>query len=345
MPNKLKNTDISSIALCKKGKQQYSSILIKKSEDDGGNGMQEKFKQIVNTLAEMFGISKEEVIEEAEPMEDPTPEEVEQEVGTTFEEELKELQNRHGMLDIYCAISALMTTFDEIIESEAENKDELLSGALESFYAEAESILPSLKSVDIEGEMSKENKRKMKNVHMKMKDVLNKFKDNEDEEPIQEQPTEELTKSEDIQTPEKIALAKAMEEKAELESKIAKMEDERITMEFIKKCESLDYVIAEPQTMAKIFKSMSTEDFNEVEKILKQANQIIKTSKVFEEFGTSQSYYAADESTEAWLQIEQLASDLVMKDSTYTKQKAIDIVLQTPKGMELYNIYKNKKNI
>jgi hypothetical protein len=131
-----------------------------------------------------------------------------------------------------------------------------------------------------------------------------------------------------------------MKTRTEESERIAKTErDAREFSEFSKRAETeLSHLPGELKTKATILKAvsqkLSKEESEEAIKILKAANELVKTGQVFEEIGTSGGS-GSDAGT--WAKIEAMAKDLVSKGLAKTQQIAIDKVMTT--NPELYNQY------
>ncbi len=125
------------------------------------------------------------------------------------------------------------------------------------------------------------------------------------------------------------------------EALAAKAEDELRTKEFILKSESLAHV-APSGDLAPLLKeaaeTMKPESFEKLEKILKAVDARIATGDLYTEFGSAARSEGAA-ATDAYAQIEKMASELVEKSTDLTRDQAVDRVLATPEGKRLYSEY------
>lgn len=189
--------------------------------------------------------------------------------------------------------------------------------------------------------------------NVETKDTENKEEPKEvKEESVKEDDTKEVKEGECVneETPEvKEALKKAADAQAEadrLKDQIAKMEDERVTKEFIQKASELGNIpgISTDElgsVLKSINKSVDADTYKKIEELLKSANDIIGTGSMFIEKGTSaQSTGEPTSADEAWQMIEKLAEQRVTKGLSNTGNCVSD-VLDTPEGSALYIKYKS----
>lgn len=136
---------------------------------------------------------------------------------------------------------------------------------------------------------------------------------------------------------------KTAKELEEAKERIAKQDEELQERTVVAKADELKFV-APTDDLTAVLKSakatMSPEDFEKLETVLKSANGRIEQSSLFKEFGRS-SGDAGESAGDAWAQIEKAATDLVEKsgDQPITKEQAIDRFLNTAEGARLYSVY------
>ena len=147
----------------------------------------------------------------------------------------------------------------------------------------------------------------------------------------------------------KEALKKAADAQAEadkLKEQIAKMEDERVTKEFIQKASELGNIpgisTEELGSVLKLInKSVDADTYKKIENLLKSANDTIGSGSLFVEKGTSaQSSGEPTTADEAYRMIEKLAEGRVAKGLSNTGNCIAD-VLDTAEGSKLYELYKS----
>lgn len=124
-----------------------------------------------------------------------------------------------------------------------------------------------------------------------------------------------------------------------LEAKIAKMEDEKVTKEFIAKAEELEYIPeVTSEELGKVMKSFYLKDpkqYEVIEKVLKACNSLIETSGTFEEYGTSRGESVVNKA-DAGVKYEALVDTFVAKG--LSRSKAYEAVNKTAEGIRLYNM-------
>lgn len=100
--------------------------------------------------------------------------------------------------------------------------------------------------------------------------------------------------------------------------KIAKMEAESIHKALVEKCAQIEYV-GKKEDLAEILKGVDSEKADAIFAIFKTANDRIKESNLFKEFGTS----AGTSAKSASEQLEKIADELRKEDATLTKEQAL----------------------
>lgn len=133
-----------------------------------------------------------------------------------------------------------------------------------------------------------------------------------------------------------------IEKRAKEAEGIAKRErDARITKEFISKAAEFKALPIRPEEFGPVLKSVSEavspEIYQKVESVLEAANELVEKSKVFDEFGKGTG---AGAGSSAWNKIESLASNLVQKNASMTKEQAIAQVLK--QNPDLYTEYQKE---
>lgn len=111
--------------------------------------------------------------------------------------------------------------------------------------------------------------------------------------------------------------------------------------EYINKAKEFKKIPIEPEKFGLVLKNIaenSKEDYEEITRVLKAIDELALNSDSFSEYGSSIS----DEGgSNAWAKIQKLADNLVQKDTSLTKQKAINKVLEL--NPELYQEYLNEQ--
>lgn len=136
---------------------------------------------------------------------------------------------------------------------------------------------------------------------------------------------------------------KADRELAEARERIAKADEKLREKEIIAKAEEQFKTVAATDELVPVLKeaqeSMSAESFAKLEAILATANERIEKGALFTEMGRSSLNGAALSGGDAWAKIEKAADDLVEKSDGLSHAQAVDRVLSTREGAELYSLY------
>jgi hypothetical protein len=126
---------------------------------------------------------------------------------------------------------------------------------------------------------------------------------------------------------------------AELEAKIAKLEDEKIEKQFIEKAAEFQFIGGvTTEQLGRVMKSFATLDpkgYEVFETILKTNNAALEQSSLFAEKGTSRSDSVVTKAA-AKAQYDKLVNDKVA--AGIKKVDAIQQVLKSEEGIRLYNI-------
>lgn len=126
-----------------------------------------------------------------------------------------------------------------------------------------------------------------------------------------------------------------MAEKTEnLEKLVKKAEDEKLTKEYIEIAKSFTNISIDPEKFGKVLKEIainSPEQLEEIQQVLKGADEALKLAGVFKEFGSSATGTAG-----AWEKIENMAVE-IMKEEKITNAEAITKAME--RNPELYNEY------
>jgi len=132
---------------------------------------------------------------------------------------------------------------------------------------------------------------------------------------------------------------KKWEERVRKAEEIAKAEREaRIKKEFIAKAAEFKGLNVQPEEFGPVLKAISEncpEQFEKLEAVLKAADQAIATGEIFKEYGSNGS-----EAGSAWSKITKAAEELCKKDSSLSKEQAINKVME--EQPELYEEYKKE---
>lgn len=129
---------------------------------------------------------------------------------------------------------------------------------------------------------------------------------------------------------------------------IAKMRDDSVAKEFIAKAATLTNNLGvDSNDFGLVLKSIhaaNPELATKVENVIKSANEAVAKGNLFAEVGTGSTSTAATgiAKSDAWKQIETLASTMVTKGDSKTQAEAIDSVLKSSEGRRLYEIYTGK---
>lgn len=130
------------------------------------------------------------------------------------------------------------------------------------------------------------------------------------------------------------------EENKALKERVEKQEDTLRTRDFIAKAEGDYKTLGSAEEIGTVLKAasrtMSAEDFEKLEGILKSANERIEQGDLFKEQGRS-SGLNDGATTDAWSQIEKAAGELVQKGEGLTQEQAVTLVLKA--RPELYAAY------
>lgn len=142
-------------------------------------------------------------------------------------------------------------------------------------------------------------------------------------------------------------LKDSAEQNKQMASQIAKMRDEQDSKEFIAKaatlCSNLGVSAEEFGPVLKSINAANPELAVKVEAVLKAANEAVAKGDLFTEAGAeSTGAPTGVAKSDAWSQIEALASQMVTKGETKTQAEAIDAVCKTAEGRKLYAIYTGK---
>jgi len=160
------------------------------------------------------------------------------------------------------------------------------------------------------------------------------------------------TEPEDIYKGLPEAVAKMLKEQtAQLQSanvQIAKMRDESDTKVFIAKAaeftSNLGVSAEEFGPVLKSINAASPELATKIEAVLKAANEAVAKGDLFKEAGAEagSTNPTGVAKSDAWAQIETLASNMVAKGDTKTQAEAIAKTMESPEGKRLYAIYTGK---
>lgn len=219
----------------------------------------------------------------------------------------------------------------------------------------------------VEKEFTPEQIEEMKGLIHQLKIMLhcdeaeNEVKENNTDEIVEAEKsdTEEVKEevNEEVKEPEsdvvKAALQKAADLEAEnskLQEEVKKMNDEKVTQQFISKASEMSNIPGmSTNELGKVLKSVSencdNDTFNNLMSVLKAANEAIGTGSLFVEKG-SFSNNSGDPQTadEAYSMLEMLANQRVTKGESTTSNCMAD-VLKTEEGTRLYNKYLSLKGV
>jgi len=161
----------------------------------------------------------------------------------------------------------------------------------------------------------------------------------------------EVPAAEDIYKGLPEAVVKMLKDSAEqnkqMAGQIAKMRDEQDSKEFIAKaatlCSNLGVSAEEFGPILKSINAANPELAVKVEAVLKAANEAVAKGDLFTEAGAeSTGAPTGVAQSDAWAQIEALASQMVVKGDTKTQAEAIAKAMESPEGRRLYAIYTGK---
>jgi len=160
------------------------------------------------------------------------------------------------------------------------------------------------------------------------------------------------TETEDIYKGLPEGVAKMLKEQAvQLQSaneQIAKMRDDSDTKVFIAKAAELTGNLGvSAEEFGPVLKSInaaSPELATKIEAVLKAANEAVAKGDLFKEAGAEagSTNPTGVAKSDAWAQIETLASNMVAKGETKTQAEAIAKAMESPEGRRLYAIYTGK---
>lgn len=137
----------------------------------------------------------------------------------------------------------------------------------------------------------------------------------------------------------KAKLEALWKEKEELRKALEAEIEQRKIREYIAKAEEFKNLPTNPQELGLILKNIAEklpEDYEKIERLLKAADECIKSSEIFSEKGSS-----LGGTSDVWKKIEALAESYIQKDGRLTKEQAIAKVLE--ENPELYKEYKKAR--
>lgn len=129
-------------------------------------------------------------------------------------------------------------------------------------------------------------------------------------------------------------------ENEQIRKQLIKEKEEKRLKQFISKAEQFENLAVEPTDFGKILKKVADVDsdgFDKLMEVLKSADENLKQNKLFKEEGSSYSDTGAD----AWSKIEKSAQSLLEADTSLSRERAINKVLEN--NPELYNQYLKEK--
>jgi|GEM_PF-5873206 len=158
---------------------------------------------------------------------------------------------------------------------------------------------------------------------------------------------EEVLKAERDERAKLEGVIKVEQEKRELiEKNLAEEREQRVTREWIAKAAAYADLPTTAADFGPVLKEaaekLQPETFTKLETVLKAANEIARQSALLGEFGRIGVVGGGGDAFEA---IEKLADGLVQKSTDgLTKQQAIDRVLKTAEGKQLYAQYEREQD-
>lgn len=130
-------------------------------------------------------------------------------------------------------------------------------------------------------------------------------------------------------------LTKLFKEREEMRKRIDKLEKKEQLVKLVKQAQEFDSLSIEPEKFAETLyniKKKSNEEYKEILRVLKSANEVSKNSELFDEKGSN----LEGKTGTTWEQIEKMADELVTKKEI-TKERAIGTILKAdPKLYEKY---------
>ena len=126
----------------------------------------------------------------------------------------------------------------------------------------------------------------------------------------------------------------------ELSTVVKSLQEDKVTATYVQKADKLDFVPGNSEKLGLMMKSAYgvSDDFGkQIETLFGQVNTIVEKSSLL----TSAGHPFLTEGQDAWTEIEEIAKGMVQKssDASMTQAKAIDLVLKTESGADLYRRY------
>ena len=135
------------------------------------------------------------------------------------------------------------------------------------------------------------------------------------------------------------ALWKQAERSELLEKELKDERDQRLIKQYIEKAESFSNLPIKASEIGPVFKTLAEKapkEFEKIDSLLKAVDEALGQSKLYKEIGSNHQG-----PSNAWAKVEQLAMQIVRKDSGLTKEQAITKVLE--ENPALYSEYLAEK--
>lgn len=124
---------------------------------------------------------------------------------------------------------------------------------------------------------------------------------------------------------------KAQRDAAASTERVAKLEDEALTRDFVAKAEKFPLLAKDPKGLAGILKSafrkLEKADFDALEVLLKSAHEAIEKGALFSELGTGGGASAGNADS-AYGEAKAIAAELVKKGEAKTPEQALELVFK-----------------
>ena len=135
------------------------------------------------------------------------------------------------------------------------------------------------------------------------------------------------------------ALWKQSERSELLEKQLQEEKDQRLVKQFVEKAQGFVNLPIKADEIGPVFKAIAEKapkEFEQVDSLLKAVDEALGQSKLFKEIGSSHQG-----ASNAWDKVEQMATQIVQKDESITKEQAITRVLE--QNPDLYSEYLAEK--
>jgi len=309
-PTRLEDLEIDEVSLVSKGANRRKFIILKAGDVPEGDSMEPQFAEILKTDL-------------------GTEDQIRDTIGKTAPELSTDAT------DAMVGIVKLATAYSEELPSTIFDTLAEAAGFEKAFPFEKPPVKPEVPVKETPEEKKKRLEEELAALKQTKKGSK-KMEKSDESDPITKA-LEKITKEEDIDSlPEEIQgpVRYLYKSNVELSDKIEKMEDDRLTKEFIAKAAEYQH-IPKTETFATLLKSMSQkltpEEFTAVEGIFKATEEGFKESSIFKEVGSEAAITGTPEG-----QLASLAKQRVEKSegSITFAQAMSDVTMEHPEIYE-----------